>query len=230
MEPFVGGGALLFYLKSKNNVINDTHAELINFYRQIQNGHSKDIYRLMCNSRNDESFYYYIRDEYKPNDDIERAYRFLYLRKTCYRGMLRYNKSGNFNVPFGWYKNFNFEELANRNYEFLLKNTEIYNTDFQEVMEKYDREDTFIFLDPPYDSKFNKYEVNSFSQEEHKRLADLFKSCKAKILMIIGKSDLIFSLYEDYIYGSYSKKYGFRIHSGRIGNEINNEHLIVKNY
>ena len=185
---------------------------------------------MLSNSRNDEDFYYYIRDRFAPENNTDQAYRFFYLRKTCYRGMLRYNKKGNFNVPFGRYKNFNFEELRNREYENLLSNTQIYNEDFEFIFKEFDEEGNFIFLDPPYDSIFTKYETGSFSKDDHKRLAELFTNSKSNVLMIIGQSEFIYELYEPYIYGSYSKKYGFKIHSGRIGNEINNEHLIIKNY
>ena len=87
-----------------------------------------------------------------------------------------------------------------------------------------------MFLDPPYDSEFTDYGYCKFGKEEHKKLADLFKSTSIKCLLVIGKTDFIVSLYKDYIVDEYDKKYRFKLHSGRVGDEINTKHLIIKNY
>jgi DNA adenine methylase len=126
LEPFIGGGALYFHLYPNKAVINDVHKELIDFYTSIKKGYSNDIYEFMCQNPNEEEIYYKVRS-YKPNTILENAQRFYYLRKTCFRGMLRYNNKGEFNIPYGRYKNFNFEDIKNENYEKLLKKTEIYN-------------------------------------------------------------------------------------------------------
>jgi DNA adenine methylase len=87
-----------------------------------------------------------------------------------------------------------------------------------------------MFLDPPYDSEFTDYGYCSFGREEHKKLFECFKNTKIKCLMIIGKTDFISNLYKDYIIDEYDKRYRFKLHSGRVGNEINTKHLIIKNY
>jgi DNA adenine methylase len=234
IEPFVGGGACFFkfaqHSSEKSNVINDIHPALINFYKEIKKGNGKKIYSLMKKYPNEEKTYYYIRDEYKPKNKTEEAFVFYYLRKTCYRGMLRYNKSGHFNVPFGRYKKVNYEELINENYFPLFSNTTILNKSFPYIFEKYNEKTDFIFLDPPYDSKFTDYGYCKFGKEEHALLAEYFKKSKAKCLMIIGDTPFIRELYEDYIVFEYDKKYRFKLHSGRVGNEINNKHLVIKNY
>jgi DNA adenine methylase len=230
IEPFVGAGSVFFDLNFKNNIISDTHYELINFYQQIKEGNSKRIYELMKEQKYTEEEYYYIRDDFSPSNKIEEAFRFLYLRKTCYRGMLRYNNKGHFNIPFGRYKNINYDVLLNKNYEDLLKRTEIYNNSYEEIFEKYNSNENFIFLDPPYDSTFKKYGTLSFDREQHLNLFHYFTSTKNRCLLIIGKSDFIESLYEKYIHGRYWKKYLFRIHSNRITSDIDNEHLIIRNF
>ena len=88
----------------------------------------------------------------------------------------------------------------------------------------------FMFLDPPYDSKFTNYGYCKFGKEEHEKLAECFKKTKIRCLMIIGKTELISNLYSDYIVDEYDKKYRFKLHSGRVGNEIDTKHLIIKNY
>jgi len=230
IEPFIGGGALYFYLFPKKAVINDVHSELIDFYKSISNGYLNNIYEFMNNNSNDEITYYNIRDNMIINDYIDNAKRFYYLRKTCFRGMLRYNKEGKFNIPYGKYKTINYNELTNKNYEILLKRTEIYNNNFEYIFNNYNDENNFMFLDPPYDSEFTDYGYCKFGKEEHIKLANLFKNTKIKCLMVIGKTNFIEELYKDYIVDEYEKKYKFKLYDNRIGNEINNKHLIIKNY
>ena len=230
LEPFVGGGAVFFHLNPNKAVITDLHKELIDFYNSIKNGKMNDIYNFLCNHPNEEDTYYYVRDKLKVTNYFDNAKRFFYLRKTCYRGMLRYNKKGKFNIPYGRYKTYNFENLKNKDYETLLANTEIKCKDFSYVFENYNDENNFMFLDPPYDSEFTDYGYCSFGKTEHIILSELFKQTKIKCLMIIGKTDFIKELYDGYIVDEYHKNYRFKLHSGRVGSEINTKHLIIKNY
>jgi DNA adenine methylase len=230
LEPFIGGGSVYFYLNPKKAVINDIHKDLIDLYRCIANGKNKDIYDFMKENNNDETTYYKIRDEMLINDDLDNAKRFYYQRKTCFRGMLRYNKNGKFNIPFGKYKSINYNELLNDNYEKLLQKTIILNENFDYVFQNYNNENNFMFLDPPYDSEFTNYGYCEFGRNEHIKLAELFKQTKIKCLMIIGKTDFIENLYKDYIVDEYSKNYRFKLYGNRIGDEINTKHLIIKNY
>jgi DNA adenine methylase len=87
-----------------------------------------------------------------------------------------------------------------------------------------------MFLDPPYDSEFTDYGYCKFGKDEHRKLAKCFKETKIQCLMVIGKTDFIVELYKDYIVAEYPKKYRFKLHSGRIGDNINTNHLIIKNY
>jgi len=231
IEPFIGGGALYFYLSPKKAVISDVHTELVDLYTCIGDGKSKEIYDFMTNNPNDEETYYKIRDKMVINDTLDNAKRFYYQRKTCFRGMLRYNKSGKFNIPFGKYKTVNYNDLQNKEYEELLSRTNVLNSSFENIFENYnDDENNFMFLDPPYDSEFTDYGYCKFGKEEQKKLATLFKETKIKCLMVIGKTDFIVELYKDYIVDEYEKKYKFKLYAGRVGDEINTKHLIIKNY
>ena len=229
LEPFIGGGAVYFHINPQKAVINDVHTELVDFYQSIKNGYSNKIYNFMKEHPNQEEIYYKVRS-YKPSNQLENAQRFYYLRKTCFRGMLRYNSKGEFNIPYGRYKNYNFEDIKNEEYEKLLKNTEVLNKDFKYIFDNYNSKDNFMFLDPPYDSEFTDYGYCSFGKEEHKKLAKCFKETKIKCLMIIGKTKFISELYDGYIVDEYDKNYRFKLHSGRVGDEINTKHLIIMNY
>ena len=230
IEPFVGGGALYFHLNPKLAVINDIHEELIAFYNEIKNGNGKKIYKYMNKYKNNEEDYYKVRDTQEINNNFDKACRFYYLRKTCFRGMMRYNKNGHFNIPFGKYKTINYEELNNNQYKKLLQRTTIHNNDFEDIFNNYNSDKNFMFLDPPYDSKFTDYGYCQFTKDYHERLAKCFKETKIKCLMVIGKTELISKLYDGYIVEEFDKKYRFKIHSGRVGNEINTTHAIIKNY
>jgi DNA adenine methylase len=230
IEPFIGGGSVYFYLAPKKSVISDVHSELIDFYQCIGDGKSKEIYDFMVNTPNDEETYYKVRDKMTISSILDNAKRFYYQRKTCFRGMLRYNKEGKFNIPFGKYKTINYNEVVNPDYEDLLKHTEILNTSFEYIFEHYNDENNFMFLDPPYDSEFTDYGYCQFGKEQQKKLAQLFKETNIKCLMIIGKTKFIEELYKDYIVDEYDKKYKFKLYAGRIGSEINTKHLIIKNY
>jgi DNA adenine methylase len=230
IEPFVGGGSVYFYLNHDNSVISDVHTELIDLYKSLGNGNGGEIDKFMKTTPNDEATYYKIRDEMEINNELENAQRFYYQRKTCFRGMLRYNKNGRFNIPYGKYKTMNFKDLTNKAYEDLLSKTEILNKGFEHIFDLYNDEDNFMFLDPPYDSEFTDYGYCQFGKKEHQQLADLFKTTKNKCLLIIGKTPFIEELYQGYIVGEYDKKYKFKFYNNRVGTEINTKHLIIKNY
>ena len=230
IEPFIGGGSVYFYLNPAKAVISDVHKELIDLYKSIGEGHGNEIYDFMEESPNNEETYYKIRDEMVINNPLDNAKRFYYQRKTCFRRMLRYNRNGKFNIPFGKYKTINYSELKNKDYQDLLSKTEVINQSFEYIFENYDDNDNFMFLDPPYDSEFTDYGYCQFGKEEQLKLAELFKKTKIKCLMIIGKTDFIKDLYENYIIAEYEKKYRFKLYAGRVGDEINTKHLIIKNY
>lgn len=230
IEPFIGGGSVYFYLNPTSAVISDVHVELIDLYRSIGQGKMSEIYEFMKNTPNDETTYYLVRDKMEVNSPLDNAKKFYYQRKTCFRGMLRYNKQGKFNIPFGKYKTINFTDLTNKLYEELLSRTEILNKDYEYIFQNYNDENNFMFLDPPYDSEFTDYGYCQFGKEHQIKLAQLFKNTKIKCLMVIGKTKFIEELYSGYIVDEYDKKYKFKLYDNRVGDEINTKHLVIKNY
>ena len=230
LEPFFGGGAVFFHLRPDKGAISDLHTELIDFYTHIKKGDAKKIYKFMENNKNEEGTYYKVRDKMDVKTSLDNAKRFYYLRKTCFRGMLRYNASGKFNIPYGKYKTCNYEILKDDSYKKCLEGIDIHCQSFEYIFKNYNSKKNFMFLDPPYDSEFTNYGYCSFGKDEHTKLAKLFKKTNIKCLMVIGKTDFITKLYKDYIVGDYKKKYKFKIHSNRVGDEINTTHLIIKNY
>jgi DNA adenine methylase len=230
IEPFVGGGSLFFYLNPTGNpVINDVHPEMTAFYHCIKEGKGSEIHKFMQEHPNEEKTYFDVRDRMPITNDFDLACRFYYQRKTCFRGISRYNKKGHFNICFGRYASINYSDLLDPRYQELLGRTEIMTGSFEKVFERYDSDDNFVFLDPPYDCPITDYGFCNFGREEHTKLATLFKTTKCKCLMVIGETPFIVELYRDYIVGSYDKTYTLRTYEERVGgNEV--RHLVIKNY
>ena len=253
IEPFLGGGALYFYLEPEKSIINDVNSKLIEFYLGIRNEFPQikkelsSIENQYVSNRMDfekrkgkadikvedanEKLDYQMRNFFNNNSkpDFHPATIYFFINKTAYSGMIRYNREGKYNVPYGRYKNFN-TELVSKSHSELLKRSEIYCEDYKKIFDMSD-EDDFIFLDPPYDCVFsnygNKEMVNGFTEEMHKKLAKDFKKLKAKALMVIGKTPFIEELYKDYIIYEYDKKYAVNI-KNRFNTET--KHLIITNY
>lgn len=216
-ELFIGGGALFFalknkeFLESKNVCLNDKNTELINTYQIIQknpNALLKELEKLQ-NNHNKKNFYY-IRNLDRDKDFLQldatfKAARFIYLNKTCFNGLCRYNSKGEFNTPMGGYKNpkiYDKDLIFNANK--ALENTQIFNADFQSIASKAQKGD-FIYFDPPYyplnkTSSFVSY-TDNFLENEHIRLFETFKkldSKSVKVLQSNSNTKFIRELYKDF--------------------------------
>ena len=254
IEPFFGGGALFFHLEPKKAIINDINSKLISFYLGVKDNFEvlktelTEIEKLYAINRkkfeelksktpdqrvNDENepLYYEIREMFNDLTDkkYSEALLYFFINKTAYSGMIRYNSKGEFNVPYGRYKNLN-TSLVTKAHNKLLSNTEIYNLDYTKIFEMA-KEDDFMFLDPPYDCVFSDYgnveHKDGFNEKNHSVLADNFRELKCKALMVIGRTPLTEKLYEDLIVDEYGKSYAVNIRN-RFKSEAN--HILISNY
>lgn len=253
IEPFAGGAALFFYLAPNAALINDINSRLVNFYSAVRENFDSlkaELTRLELTYRSNQMEYeqikmkdksrhvenknealnYLLRDMY--NGIIEKKYLdatlYYFINKTSYSGMLRFNSKGEFNVPFGRYKNFN-TQLVSEEHSELLKRTEITNEDYSEIFNRCTVND-FVFLDPPYDCIFTDYgniEQNGFTEDNHRRLAQDFRNLESRSLMVIGKTPLTEELYRPFIRAEYSKTYAVNIRN-RFKSE--STHLVVTNF
>lgn len=211
-EPFVGGGAVLFSVQPKKAVINDFNEELINTYQVIKNS-PHELIKNLAKHLNEPDYFYQIREldrssDFKRLTDIERASRLIYLNKTCYNGLYRVNQAGEFNTPFGRYKNPNIvnqitiEAVSN----YLNQNqVSIVHGDFEDSLRNI-RKGAFVYFDPPYDpisksSNFTGYVqggFDGFEQERLKALCDKLHDRGVKFMLSNSSTPLIKSLYKDY--------------------------------
>lgn len=252
IEPFFGGGALYFHLEPKSAIINDINSRLIDFYLDLKYDFSSfrsqmdvvqeifDVNRLEYkklkeNNPSDkvldknEKLYYQFRDWFNGESGCPYLDSIVYffINKIAYSGMIRYSKQGKFNVPYGYNRGLN-SQIITKEYSDLLQGSEIYNLDFYDIFKMCDSKD-FMFLDPPYDCKFNDYgnSQEGFLEKDQERLARDFKNLSCKTLMVIAKTNLTESLYQGYIRGEYHKSYAINIRN-RFKNEAS--HIIITNF
>jgi DNA adenine methylase len=253
-EPFLGGGAMFFHLEPNNAIINDINARLINFYRYVQHNfvelsaelaELEDIYinnRLKFDKQkkirpseripdDNEHLYYQLRDMYNgltPSIYSDAAL-YYFINKTAYSGMIRFNAKGEYNVPYGRYKNFNTKILTEAHHNLLL-NTEIHHGDYRNIFDMATPDD-FIFLDPPYDCIFSDYGnmeyLEGFNEINHRELAQDFYNLDSRALLVIGDTPLIRELYGNNIIAEYNKNYSVNI---RNRFQAGATHLIITNY
>lgn len=209
VEPFVGGGAMFFHLRPTSAVISDSNPELVNVYRIVRD-EVEEVITLLSGYPHDKDFYYEIRaKDTSQLSSLERAARFIYLNKTCYNGLYRVNKKGQFNVPFGSQKNPTICDAPNlRLNSQALKNVEIIEGDYKKVLADYACPNDFVFLDPPYYpvsmySDFKRYTKEFFYEEDHAHLASEFKTLVANgVFCLLTNSNTEFTrrLYEGFSY------------------------------
>ena len=209
-EPFIGGGALFFELQPQNGYISDMNEELINLYTVVRD----DVYNLIDDlNKHEISKEYFLKirnldrtEKYNKLSDLQKASRFIYLNRTCFNGMYRVNSQGQFNVPFGDYKNPRIVDAGNLiNCSNLLKNTEICCADFSEILNKVQKGD-FVYFDPPYvplneTSSFTSYTKDGFDLDMQFKLKDVCDELDSMgVMFMLSNSDtkLLNELYSNY--------------------------------
>jgi DNA adenine methylase len=193
VEPFCGGLAVALGLQPQRALLNDVNPHLINFYRHLQAGLT-----LQIRMRNDEQLFYRHRDRFNKliqnggAVSAEAAQLFYYLNRTCFNGLCRFNKSGEFNVPFGTYTTINYEADFS-GYPALLKEWTFTNVDVEKVaLEKGD----FVYADPPYDVEFTTYSAGGFSFTDQERTAEFLAKHDGPVVISNQATPRIIDLYE----------------------------------
>lgn len=211
-EPFVGGGALFFDRQPQNAFLNDSNSELINVYRQIRDNVEALIDELRRKHNSPEEYYRIRRMDrdgtLERMTQVERAARIIYLNKTCYNGLFRVNSHGEFNSPFGFYKNPNItNEIVLRAVSAYLSACKIQFTcgDYSKALEGICK-GAFVYFDPPYDpvsnsASFTGYTQSGFGAEEQERLCRICKELdkkNVKFMLSNSNTPRIQSLYKDF--------------------------------
>jgi DNA adenine methylase len=252
IEPFVGSGAVLFWMLKnfpnlKKAIINDINEDLINVYKVIAKNpeklisiledYQKRYYQLENDQDAKKEYYYKQRERFnkRNEDEITHAALFIFLNKTCFNGLYRVNSKNEFNVPIGKYKYPKICDKENINAVHIgLKKVEILHGDFQNTIDYVD-ENTFVYLDPPYKpisktSSFQSYSMFDFADDDQIRLKNFCKKLdEMGCVWILSNSDLTNinsnNLFFDNLYSEFFIK---RVNAKRYINAIGNKRGTLK--
>lgn len=248
-EPFLGGGAMFFFLSSKNlqfsSYLSDLNYELINAYKVVKDK-VEELIALLSHHKTEyekspREYYYHLRANINPSfTEVEKAARFITLNRTCYNGLYRVNKKGEFNAPKGSYENpvicndVNFRKVSN-----ALQNSKakIETCDYKTILLEKAREDDFIYLDPPYrpisdTAYFTGYTRKGFTDRNQEELANVFETLhdrKCKVMLSNSDTYFIRNLYKDF--SEYTKKVNvIRAINSKGSKRTGHKELLIRNY
>lgn len=205
-EPFLGGAAIFFHLCPENAILTDLNAELINVYVVLRDYCAELIQVIQAYGFGREEYYRVRALNPKELSAVEQAARTIYLNRTCYNGLYRVNKKGQFNVPFGRYdKPFTFREGVLETVSRALANTEIFVDDFSGVLQRAQTGD-LVYFDPPYHplnrtANFTGYTRGAFNGGEQERLAKVFcalDSMGCRVMLSNSDTPFVHQLYKAY--------------------------------
>jgi DNA adenine methylase len=223
-EPFVGGAAVFFALATEQRfrraVLSDRNADLVEVYKAIKND-VDSVIRVLRKYKYDSDEYYRVRAlDPATLEPSERAARTIFLNKTGYNGLYRVNSKGQFNVPFGRYKDPKFCDPPNLEAAAgALQSVRLVVADFEKTCHEAERGDA-VYFDPPYHpvsktANFTAYNEHDFGRQEHKRLATAFKTLASRgVSIVLSNSDTPFTRA---LYG------GFIMHKIAVSRPINSK-------
>ncbi len=241
-EPFLGGWAVFFNLQKKQSFLSDVNKELINVYKIIKTNPKKLIEFLETLEYSKEKFLEIRAWDREDNwqekySNVQRAWRFIYLNRTCFNGLYRVNSKWQFNVPFGKYKNPDFIQKENiLNVSKLLNKTQaqIKLASFEKVLENASPWD-FIYFDPPYDvltdsANFTSYDKSWFWRDMQKKLRDIFVELDkmwCKVMLSNHNTPFIREIYSWYKFDIVKARRNVNSKGDKRG-EV--EEIVVRNY
>lgn len=237
-EPFVGGGAFLFSQLPNSATISDANSELINCYQVIRDD-VEALIRSLHQHKNEEEHFYTVRaKDLTKMSPVQRASRFIFLNKTCFNGLYRENKSGQFNAPFGRYENpkiVDRENLLAINEYLQESDVEIYCGGYQTVLDKAVAGD-FVYFDPPYapmtkTASFANYLKGGFGLDDQAELAKVFADLTergVRVMLSNSNTQIIHDLYKGFNIKTIHATRSINCKGGKRGKEANE--VLVTNY
>ena len=246
-EPFFGGGSVYFAAIDAESFANDLHPDLMEFYRCVKHGDERffeHLYSIVedwerASLVERDAVYYECRERYNASrlTTVQRAADFFLLRELAYGGMFRVNSSGHFNVPFGraYAENKNLREKVDRLRSDAavakMQRLNLSALDFADFLGCFEfRPEDFMFVDPPYDSSFSKYDTLDFAEEDQRRLAEALVGFAGRFMLVCKATPLIEDLYhgvEHLRVHRYEYQYKFNI-KGRFSRA--STHAMITNY
>jgi len=206
IEPFLGSGAVFFYLQPNDALIGDTNKDLVETYQALkQDWKLLYVYLERHHARHNREYYYHVRSQI-PSSNIEKAARFIYLNRTCWNGLYRVNLNGTFNVPIGTKTKVIYDDDQFGKISDLLQKAQIVGCDFEVLIDQASAGD-FLFVDPPYtvrhnNNSFIKYNEILFSWADQERLFLSLVKAKERGAFVFATNAFHRSLIELY-YGNF---------------------------
>lgn len=205
-EPFSGSAALFFRLQPTTATLADANEELIHCFR-VARDRVGELIADLGTHENDPEYFYSVR-ALDPGglDDVGRASRFIYLNRTCFNGLYRVNRRGQFNTPFGAYKNPRICNADNlRAASAALQGVDLWDCDYRDALTVAEAGD-FVYLDPPYVpvslySDFKRYTKEQFREDDQVDLAGVFRDLGARgclVMLSNSSAPLVHELYSDF--------------------------------
>jgi DNA adenine methylase len=194
VEPLCGGLAIALGVRPHEALINDINPHAINFYSWLKRG-----LKITLEMKNEATYFYTCRARFNElvrcgkAGSKEAASLFYYLNRTCFNGLCRFNSKGEFNVPFGRYKNINYKTDF-RSYIEAFANWEFSCNDFEQLSLK---PDDFVYADPPYDVEFTQYSKENFDLADQVRLAKWLALHTGPVVLSNQATDRINGLYSE---------------------------------
>lgn len=230
IEPFFGGGALFFALTPKQAIISDSNPELVNLYRVIAEN-VEELIAALRGMRNDEELFYEIRaQDTALLTPVEMAARTIYLNRTCFNGLYRVNRKGQFNVPYGRYSNPTICDEPNlRAASLALHDTEVILGDYKDVLATHAKPGDFVYLDPPYlpisdYSDFKRYTKEQFYEDDHRELAnevERLHNLGCHVILTNSNHPLVHELYANFSIEVHQTRRNInKVASKRVGEDV----------
>lgn len=207
VDPFLGGGAMLFDIAPRRAALSDVNADLIRTYQSVRDRPVDVLTELRYLAVNDsEDFFYCTRAAFNNEESpypVVRAAQMIYLNKTCFNGLWRVNTQGFFNTSYGFYKapSFPSEAEIQEVSEFLQPHILLARNYSRALLREFNGPGTFVYLDPPYDENFTSYHAQGFRRDDHARLkgyVDLLTKRGASVMVSNSDTPFIRDLYRDY--------------------------------
>ncbi len=232
-EPFLGSGAIFFALSPSKAVLSDTNQELILTYKSIKSDWRSVLSYLQQHQKNHCSDYYYTIRGQIPDDKYQRAARFIYLNRTCWNGLYRVNKQGQFNVPIGTKTRVVMSEDDFKLIAMRLRHCQIFCSDFERIIDLAGCDD-LIYVDPPYtinhsDNGFTKYNEKLFDWDDQGRLRDALARARYRGAKVVVSNAYHYSIRELYegLFTLVDLSRFSRISGNNCGRKLGKEYLIL---
>lgn len=232
IEPFLGGGAVFFHLQPQSALLSDANGRLIELYQVIRDDRSDFEDLLSCHAKDHSKDYYYETRQTVYETKLERAAQFLYLNRTCWNGLYRENKKGQFNVPIGTKDAVLLPNDDFKGWSKALTGIQLKHQDFEDSIDAAGDGD-FIFVDPPYTVRHNmngfvKYNQNIFAWEDQVRLRNALERASergARFMMTNADHESVRELYKDF--GLHQKLSRHSVIAGKSAHRAKSTELMV---